>query len=149
MELSSDFKDIFKIFNKYKVKYLLIGAYAVIYYTEPRFTKDIDIWVKPDIKNAEKVYKSLSEFGAPLRNIKVNDFTNKKMIYQIGVAPVRIDIIIGTTGMKFDSAWEKRKKSFYDKVSVNIISRKDLIKIKTKLKRKQDILDIEKLREKS
>ncbi len=61
MELNSDFKGIFKIFNKYKVKYLLIGGYAVIYYTEPRFTKNIDIWIEPEIKNAGKVYKAMPE----------------------------------------------------------------------------------------
>jgi len=146
MELSEDYKDLFRILNKYKVKYLLIGAYAVIYYTEPRYTKDIDISVSADIKNAEKVYDALKKFGAPLKGIKPVDFTDKTMVYQIGVAPVRIDILPGIKAIDFESAWKKRKKIKYDDVPVNIIDIKNLIKTKKVLKRPQDILDLEKLK---
>lgn len=148
MKLSPDYKDLFKIFNKYKVKYLVVGAYAVIYYTEPRFTKDIDLLVEPEIKNAEKVYKALSKFGAPLNNIKTEDFINKDLIYQIGVAPIRIDIIMKLPGVKFKNAWKRRKQTLYDKVRINIIDIRDLINAKEKIKRPQDILDLKKLKKK-
>ena len=146
MELSEDYKDLFRILNKYKVKYLLIGAYAVIYYTEPRYTKDIDISVSADIKNAEKVYDALKKFGAPLKGIKPVDFTDKTMVYQIGVAPVRIDILPGIKAINFESAWKKRKRIKFDDIPVNIIDKKNLTKIKKALKRPQDILDLEKLK---
>ena len=146
MELSEDYKELFRIFNEYKVKYLIIGAYAVVYYTEPRYTKDIDISVSPDIKNADRVYNALKEFGAPLKGIKPVDFTDKTMVYQIGVAPVRIDILPGIKAINFESAWKKRKRIKFDDIPVNIIDKKNLIKIKKALNRPQDILDIEKLK---
>ncbi|MCD6079819.1 MAG: nucleotidyltransferase [Candidatus Omnitrophica bacterium] len=145
MRVSSDYRDLFKILNRYRVKYLVVGAYAVAYYTEPRFTKDLDIWVKPDMKNAQKVYQALKKFGAPLKNISVQDFTNKKLIYQIGVAPVRVDIIMGIPGISFDRAWLNREKSKYAGISINIIGKKELIKSKRRFKREQDILDLKKL----
>lgn len=145
MDISYDYKDLFKILNKHKVKYLVVGAYAVTFYTEPRFTKDLDIWVSNDIINAKRLYKALIDFGAPLKGISMEDFTNKKMIYQIGVAPVRIDIIMGLSGLKFENAWKRCKKTNYDRISINIMGIKDLIYSKKRTKRDQDSLDIKKL----
>lgn len=145
MDISYDYRDLFKTLNKYKVQYLVVGAYAVGYYAEPRFTKDLDIWVNPDNKNVPRVYKALKEFGAPLKGVEIQDFSNKKMFYQIGVAPVRIDIITGLGPLKFDVAWKNRRKTKYAGISINIIGLKDLIKSKKIYRRKQDILDIEKL----
>ncbi len=146
MQLSSDYKDLLKTFNKYRVKYIIVGAYAVIYYTEPRYTKDIDIWIKPDKENAIRVYNALKEFGAPLRNISIDDFTNKNLIYQIGVEPVRVDIMMDFGGLNFNSAWKRRKRIKYGDVLTNLLNIKDLIKVKSKLKRPNDILDVEKLK---
>jgi len=131
--------------NKYHVKYLLIGAYAVIYYTEPRYTKDIDIWVKADKDNAQKLYRALAEFGAPLKGVKPDDFMNTNMVYQIGVPPVRIDIMMGLPQLNFERAWKKRIKTQYDRVSINIIGIDELMKAKKQAKRKQDLLDLEAL----
>ena len=75
MSVNSDFKDLFSIFNTEKVEYLIVGAHAVIFHAEPRYTKDIDIWINPTSANAARVWKSLQEFGAPLQNISENDFT--------------------------------------------------------------------------
>lgn len=145
MEISSDYKELFGILNGYKVRYLIVGAYAVTFYTEPRFTKDIDIWVDSDINNAGRLYKALAEFGVPLGGVSVADFANENMIYQIGVAPVRIDIISGLRGLRFDKAWENRKKTKYGGINVAMLSLKDLIFLKKKAKRPQDILDVIKL----
>ena len=123
----------------------MIGAYAVVYYSEPRFTKDLDIWVKPDTGNTNKLYKSLKEFGAPLKNIRPGSFTNEKMIYQIGVAPVRVDILMGLPGIKFDLAWKNRTKSEYGNVPINILGIEELIKTKKTAGRIQDQLDLSKL----
>ena len=145
MEISSDYRDLFKILNKHKVKYLVIGAYAVVYYTEPRFTKDLDIFVRAEAKNALRLYSALKDFGAPLKNIAPEDFCNKNIFYQIGVAPVRVDIIAGLAGVKFDLLWKNRVRSRYGDMAINIIGIKDLIKLKKKTDRPQDRLDLEKL----
>ena len=142
MDISSDYRELFKILNKHKAKYLVVGAYAVIFYTEPRYTKDIDIWIEPTLKNAEKLYKALGEFGAPLKDISTKDFANKKTIYQIGVAPVRIDIIMSISGSIFTEAWKDRRKTKYADVSINIMGIKDLIRSKKKTGRKQDSIDV-------
>lgn len=145
MDISSDYRELFKILNIYKVKYMLVGAYAVSYYTQPRFTKDLDIWVKPDMQNAKRVYSALKKFGAPLRDIYPKDFTEQNMVFQIGVAPIRVDIMMGLAGVKFDSAWKKRVRAKYGNVSINILGIGELIKSKRKIKRPQDRLDLEKL----
>jgi hypothetical protein len=146
MDISCDYRDLFSIFNKHRVKYLIVGGYAVIFYTEPRFTKDVDIWVKPDIKNARMVYSALKEFEAPLKGVSWKTFTNKKVFYQVGMAPVRIDIIMDIAGLDFDFAWNRREKSKYADVSINIIGKEELKKSKLAVKRTQDLLDLEILR---
>lgn len=146
MDISYDYRDLFKALNRHRVKYLVVGAYAVIFYTEPRFTKDIDIWVKPDIKNAKKVYRALKEFGAPLKSVSVKNFTNKRLVYQIGIAPVRVDMMMGLGSIDFNFAWERRVKSKYAGVSINIIGKNELKKSKIASKRTQDLLDLEKLK---
>lgn len=145
MQISSDYRDLFRIFNKYRVKYLVVGAYAVAYYAQPRFTKDLDIWISPDSKNAQRVFNALKEFGAPLKGIQPSDFTNPRIIYQIGVAPVRIDIMLSIPGVKFKQAWEKRKKAKYADVRINLIGKAELIRSKKKLAREQDLLDVKRL----
>jgi hypothetical protein len=101
VDISTDYRDLFRALNRFKVKYLVVGAYAVIYYTEPRFTKDIDIWVDFNEDNVGKLYQALKVFGAPLKNISIKDFMNESMVYQMGVAPVRIDIMMGLPEIKF------------------------------------------------
>lgn len=144
-DISSDYSDLFSVFNKHKVKYLVVGAYAVVYYTEPRFTKDLDIWVKTNSKNAEKVYNALQDFGAPLTGLRPSDFLNEKMVYQIGVAPVRVDVMMGMSGVRFDDAWKRRTRSTYAGAPINLISLPDLIRSKRRAGRPQDRLDLEKL----
>lgn len=145
MQVASDYKDLLRILNRHKVRYLIVGAYAVIYYTEPRYTKDLDIWVEPEIENAKRVYKAFKEFGAPLKGISLEDFANKNLVYQIGVAPVRVDIIMGIPAINFDRAWKHRKIITFDGIKVNVIGINELIESKKKIKRKMDIIDIENL----
>lgn len=117
MDVCRDYEDLFKIFNSHGVKYLLVGGQAVIYYTEPRYTKDIDVWVIPEMNDPKSVFAALHEFGAPLQDISAEDFKNKKLILQIGVAPVRIDILLNVEGVSFAKAWKNRKKTRYACVS--------------------------------
>ncbi len=145
MDISCDYRDLLSALNKHRAKYLVTGAYAVTFYTEPRFTKDLDIWVKADPGNAKRLQEALLEFGAPLKNISKEDFCDKKIIYQIGVAPIRIDIMMGIPGLEFDRAWKNRKRTTYAGVPINILGIRDLIRSKRKAGREQDILDLKKL----
>ena len=145
MDISSDYRDLFRTLNKHKVKYLVIGAYAVAFYAEPRYTKDLDIWVSNDTTNTKRLYKALIDFGAPLKDVAAEDFANKKMIYQIGVAPVRIDILMSAPGIKFESAWKNRKRTNYGGISISIMGIKELIYSKKKVGREHDISDMKKL----
>ncbi len=146
---SSDYEDLFKTLNGYKIKYLIVGAYAVIYYTEPRYTKDMDVWIFPDLNDHAEVYAALKEFGAPLQAISPEDFRDKKMIYQIGVAPIRIDIKMDVEGLDFKKAWKNRKKITYGKTPVCVVGFDDLIRAKKAIGGPQDFLDIQKLRDHS
>lgn len=142
-----DFRDLFSIFNDEGVEYLVAGAHAVIYFSEPRYTKDLDVWVNPDQGNAERVYRALSRFGAPLQGISVEDFTEKDLVYQIGIEPNRIDVLMGVKGVDFQAAWETREDSTYDGVPIHIMGKDSLVKAKEAAGRPQDLLDLEKLRQ--
>ncbi|HEX9975383.1 MAG TPA: DUF6036 family nucleotidyltransferase [bacterium] len=146
MSINSDFRDLLKILNDCSVRYLIAGGYAVMYYTEPRFTKDIDIWVEPTPANAKKVWEALAAFGAPLERVSLDDFCNKELIYQIGVAPNRIDIMMDIPGVDFEEAWAKRIQSGYGDVSIYILSLDHLITAKEKAGRDQDLLDLKYLK---
>ena len=145
MNINPDFRDLLKTLNDYGVKYLIAGGYAVMYHTEPRFTKDIDIWVEPTISNAKKLWKALAEFGAPLEKVTIDDFCNKELIYQIGVAPTRIDIMMDIPGVEFEKAWQNRIQSKYGEIPIFIMSLNDLIKAKKTAGRDQDLLDLKRL----
>jgi hypothetical protein len=120
MPSNPDFRDLFSIFNEEQVEYLVAGAHAVMFHAEPRYTKDLDIWVNPTPANAERVYRALQRFGAPLTGVTSADFTNPELIYQIGVAPNRIDVMMGIAGADFPAAWADRAASTYDGVPISI-----------------------------
>ena len=131
--------------NDYKIKYIVVGAYAVMYFTEPRFTKDIDVWIIPDINDINKVFNALKKFGAPLKGITPQDFTDKQLIFQLGVAPIRVDIMMDVPGVDYDKAWKNRKRIRYGKTPINLLGLEELIKAKKKAGRPQDKLDLERL----
>lgn len=147
MSANQDYRDLFRTFNEEQVEYLVVGAHAVVFYTEPRFTKDLDIWVNNSPENAARVYRALTAFGAPLEDISVADFTNKDIVYQIGVVPNRIDIVVGLTGLEFETAYPDSVESTYDGEPIRILSRADLIANKTALGRPSDLLDVARLKE--
>lgn len=147
MLVNSDFKEILKIFNDYQVKYLVVGGYAVIKYAEPRYTKDIDLWISADKENAIAVYQALRAFGAPLTGLMEDDFAREGYFYQMGVAPVRVDILMSIPGLKFAQAWERRAIVDFDGVMVPFISKQDLITSKIAAGRPQDLIDAQLLAE--
>jgi hypothetical protein len=98
------FSDLLRVLNDNQVRYLVIGGYAVMLYSEPRFTKDLDIWVDREGGNAERVFRALAEFGAPLSGIVPTDFAKADLIYQLGMPPLRIDVLTSISGVEFHSA---------------------------------------------
>lgn len=143
MDISSDYRDLFKTFNRHKVRYLVVGAYAVIFYTEPRYTKDLDVWVEPDEANAKRVYEALKDFGAPIKGVSWKTFMGKDLFYQIGIVPVRIDIMMGLGNIDFADAWQRRQKTKYGGIPIGIIGLKELIRSKKAARRGQDTIDLE------
>src|SRR6185437_7412116 len=105
--MDKDFKDMLCAFNAHNIRYMIVGGYAYARYTEPRTTKDLDLFVSPDPAKAADVFRALAEFGAPLTDVTVEDLTKPSTVIQIGVAPFRIDILFGVSGLTFDEAWER------------------------------------------
>ncbi len=147
MLTSPDFKELLKIFKKHKIRYLIVGGYAVMKYSEPRFTKDLDVFIATDQENAKSVYLALKEFGAPLENLSSDDFVHKGYFYQMGRPPLRVDIMMSIPGIEFDVAWKNRELVEFDDLKLFFISRSDLIKAKEASGRPQDKIDVEKLKE--
>jgi hypothetical protein len=146
-----DQKDLLLAFNKHGVDYLVIGGHAVSEYSEPRATKDLDLFIRTTVENGAKVYRALQEFGAPLDNVKPGDFQKEsKTIFMIGVVPYRIDILASIPAVKFEEAWQRRTPGMVDgEVEAQFISREDLIKNKLAAGRARDIADVEAIREAS
>ena len=149
MFVNTDFSDLLNLFKAKNVKYMVIGGYAVVQYTEPRFIKDLDLWISTHPDNAEAVFAALKEFGAPLEGMSPKDFSEEGYFYQMGVPPVRVDVLMGIPGVQFDEAWERRIEVQFDDVSVTIISREDLIQAKRAAGRPQDLLDADSLEQAS
>ena len=105
MFVNSEFSDLLQLFNDKKVKYLVIGGYAFIQYAEPRYTKDLDLWISTDAKNASAIFKALRKFGAPLIDMTEDDFVEEGYFYQMGVPPIRVDILMGISGVEISTAW--------------------------------------------
>jgi predicted nucleotidyltransferase len=145
MSVNKDFEELIHCLNDAGVKFLIVGAYAVIYYTEPRYTKDLDVWVSTDSANAKNVYDALKAFGAPLTDLSPEDLGNPEMVYQIGIEPNRIDILMGIEGVDFDGAWNKRQKDIYGKEDISIIDIENLIRSKKTANRDQDKIDVKNL----
>ncbi len=138
-----DFKELLLAFTDAEVRFLIIGAYAVMFYTVPRYTKDIDLWIDPSPDNAGRAYRALAKFGAPLQDLSVDDLSTAGTIFQIGVEPNRIDILTAPLGLDFDSAWASRVTSTYDGVPTNLLALEDLKKSKRASGRPQDLLDLD------
>lgn len=146
MLTNPDFRELLKLFEKHNVRYLIVGGYAVMKYSEPRFTKDLDIFIATDQNNAVGVFSALKEFGAPLENLSIDDFAHKGYFYQMGRPPLRIDIMMSIPGIEFDEAWKNREVVQIDDFKILFISRSDLIQAKEVSGRPQDNIDVEKLK---
>ena len=147
MEVQEDFKELLELFNVHKVKYLIVGGYALAYHGAPRYTGDIDIFVKPDTENALCVLKALNEFGFGSVDLKEEDFRSPNKVVQLGYPPVRIDIITSISGVSWDQAFKEREKGKYGNVPVYFIGRERYILNKRASGIKKDLADLEALGE--
>ena len=143
-----DFKELLSVFNNRKIKYLVIGGYAVIVHSQPRATKDLDILISPDTENAKAVYAALAEFGAPLEGLKPADFMEPGTFFRMGSPPLMVDILPDIKGVDFENAWKSRTEIEIDVgMKVPVISSSDLIQAKLAAGRPQDLLDVAAIRE--
>lgn len=138
-----DYRDLFAALNRSGARYLVIGGQAMSFYDKPRYTKDLDVWVDSAPENAAKVFEALADFGAPSHVFAVEDLEKPNTVIQIGVEPVRVDILTGLQGMDFSSAWERRVEKTYDGERAVVISLDDLLATKKLAGRKRDLADAE------
>ena len=138
------YKELLQLLNQFEVEYLIVGGFAVMKYGEPRYTKDLDVWVCNSAQNSIRLVAALKEFGAPLDQNGVNaeTFAGKQVVYQIGVAPVRVDILTEITAVEFSNAWQKKVASTFFGVPVHFISLDDLVTNKRALGRDSDLTDL-------
>jgi hypothetical protein len=138
------YRELLQVLNEFEVEYLIVGGFAVMKYGEPRYTKDLDVWVHNSAENSARIVGALRKFGAPIEHDGINaeTFTGKQIVYQIGIAPVRIDILTKITGVEFPDAWGKRVASSFFGVPVHFISLDDLTTNKQALGRSSDLKDL-------
>ena len=142
--MNRDYRDLFAACNDHEVRFLVVGAYAVTFHARPRFTKDLDVWVDPSPENARRVVSALRAFGAPLdaQGVTDHDFQQAGIVYQIGLAPNRIDVLTSADGLEFSSCWQRRVAAQYGDVAVAYLCRADLIRNKRTVGRPQDLEDV-------
>ncbi|MBA4292867.1 hypothetical protein C0431_07820 [bacterium] len=145
--MHSEFKEMLSLLESEGVEYLVVGGLAYAEYAEPRYTKDIDIWIRIDTRNAQALFAALAKYGAPLDGVKPEDFEVPDRFFQIGVPPIRIDILMGIDGVEFESAWQRRRIRPYEDVNVNYLSKEDLITNKLASGRPQDLVDVDILKQ--
>lgn len=143
MMLNEDYKEMLLALSGEKVRYLLVGAYAMAAHGYPRATMDIDLWVEPSHENAEAVLRALRLYGAPLHDLTIADLVKDSTVFQIGVAPRRIDIVTGATGLNFAEAYANSIVANADGIELRVLSLEDLIKNKKATNRAKDLVDVE------
>ncbi len=145
MPVNRDFRDLFAELNAAGAEYLLVGGYALAVHGLPRFTKDLDVWVRASPDNARRVHAALERFGAPMGELGVRDLESEGIVFQIGIPPNRIDVLTAIDGVSFSGAWAERVPAPYGDVAVTVISRRHLVQNKRATGRPQDALDADAL----
>ena len=140
MEVQKDFRELLALFNGHKVDYIIVGAYALAYLGVPRYTGDLDILVRPD---ASRVLAALNEYGFGSLGLTVEDFSSTGKVVQLGVAPVRVDIVTSLTGITWEEAAAGRVEGDYGGVAVHYLGKAAFVRNKRALGRKKDLADIE------
>ena len=141
--MNQDFVDLLRAFGAHEVRYLIVGAYALALHGRPRATGDLDVWVDATPENAARVMAALATFGAPMDQIHEADLSRPGVVYQLGVAPVRIDILTQLTGLTFEDAWPGRLRQMFGDVQADFIGREMFLRNKRATGRAKDLGDIE------
>lgn len=141
-----DFEELLQLFNRYRVRYCIVGAYAVAFHARPRYTKDMDLLVEPGIENGRKIVAALKAFGFGALQLTPEDFIRPGRLIQLGYEPVRIDLITSIEGCSFEQAWKHRVQGRYGGQRAWFIGRDELVRNKALSGRRQDQLDIDTLR---
>jgi len=141
--VNRDFRDLLAEFNVQGVEYIVVGAHALAAHGHVRATKDLDVWVRPDGENAKRVLKALKEYGTPLHDLTEADLVKQGTVFQIGVPPLRIDVITAIDGVSFDEAWPARLQTNFADQPAAVLSRDHLIRNKRAAGRTQDLADVE------
>jgi hypothetical protein len=139
--LNPDFRDLLSAFIDANVEFLIVGGYAMAAHRLPRATKDLDVWVRPEAKNALRVLRAVDAFGAPRHGLTETDLLAEGTIYQVGVPPNRVDVITVVDGVRFEDAWRDRTEVEIDGLRIPVIGRMHLILNKRTVGRPQDLLD--------
>jgi len=147
MEVQKDFRELLALFNEHRVEYVIVGGYALAFYGAPRYTGDIDILIHPDTANAHRILAALDEFGFGFVELTAADFQKPENVIQLGVPPVRVDIITSLTGVSWEDACAGRIKGKYGDIPVYYIGRNQFIANKRAVGRKKDLADLEALGE--
>jgi len=147
METQPDFRELLALFNAYHVEYLIVGGYALAFHGAPRFTGDLDIFVNSDAANAQRILTALEAFGFASVGLTPSDFERPDQVVQLGVPPVRIDLITSITGVSWDEAWAGRVTGRYGDIPVFYIGRVQFVANKRATGRTKDVADLEVLGE--
>ncbi len=145
MRLDRDFREFIECCIARDVRFLIVGAYALGVHGRPRATGDLDVWVDPTPDNASNIMLALEQFGAPLGHVTAEDFSRPGIVFQMGLPPLRIDVLTELTGLTFDEAWPTRARADFGPVAVDVIGREAFIKNKRATGRAKDLGDIEAL----
>lgn len=141
--LDKDLRELLALFNTTGVEFLVVGGHAVAFHGRPRLTDDLDLFVRPDLTNGERIVQALQQFGFGSRELTPADFLADDRVIQLGRAPNRVDLLTRLYGVDFSDAWGRRVAARLDDAQVWIISREDLIKNKRETGRTQDLADVE------
>jgi hypothetical protein len=147
MEVQKDFRDLLELLNAHKVECMIVGAYALAFHGAPRYTGDMDIYVKPDSTNAQRIMAALNDFGFGTAELSATDFETEDRVVQLGFPPVRVDIVTSITGVSWEEAASGRVEGKYGDVFIYYIGRKEFVSNKRRLGRKKDLADLEALDE--
>ena len=138
-----DLIDLFSELSAAEARFLVVGAHAVIHYTQPRYTKDLDVWVEPTPDNAGRVLRALVKFGAPVGQLSAEDLATPGLIFQIGQPPARVDILTSIELLEFAACWSRRQLTTFGGAPIQVVHIDDLIANKRAVGRPQDLLDVE------
>lgn len=145
--MNQDFLDLLRAFIDRNVRFLVVGAYALGVHGRPRATGDFDVWVDPTPDNSARVIDALRQFGAPLAQVSADDFSRPGIVFQMGLSPMRIDVLTELTGLTFAEAWPTRMTANFGPVEADVIGRDAFIKNKRATGRAKDLGDVEALGE--